>query len=510
MNDKAAKTLKLLQEGLQDGQCACLPDMLRMIYDLSSKFKDLAVTELADLIKNDTVVLERIVAAANKIGYNPSGYPIANVAEAIQVIGFDRVRSLSMSLILLENSNMWQYSDERRNATMTSLTSGLMSEQFSRYVYEVHPELAFLAGALRGFGLIVLTTYLLDDFRKIPNALTGMAEAAHFREQFGLTPIEIGKELMKASNMSPVLLDTLQDYDPSLYRKRTQPPEIHLRAVSDLAYKLSQCAIRTDVSEAAFRNFLATTKEEYVQIKDLSFDDVDSILVRTNRHLRAIATGSSKSAFSREAIRNFRCRADHSDPPQPFELSAVSLQKKSFPSPLTFSSSEHLSKGLEQMRFWETGGKPVDRGIIHELLNTLSKGLNAPECWAFLPRPNSNTFSFRLGIGTHSILLQERVHIHPRENTLFSLCLARKERIYIHDARQPKVRSHLPKWFIHNVQLNSFILMCLQKSNRPAGVIFVGWPNPRDIHVDPSDLGLISEMLDLFSRLAPEKNLAHS
>jgi HD-like signal output (HDOD) protein len=114
MSSTRERTLAKIQQGMQDGVCACLPELLRMIHTLSAKVPELAVQELADLIKNDTVVLERVIHAANSVGYNPTGVPISSVGEAIQIIGFDRVRSLSMALILLENSHAWQYREERR------------------------------------------------------------------------------------------------------------------------------------------------------------------------------------------------------------------------------------------------------------------------------------------------------------------------------------------------------------------------------------------------------------
>jgi len=39
------------------------------------------------LYQKDTVVLAKVIAAANTFGYNPNGAPISGISQAIHVIG---------------------------------------------------------------------------------------------------------------------------------------------------------------------------------------------------------------------------------------------------------------------------------------------------------------------------------------------------------------------------------------------------------------------------------------
>lgn len=493
---KANTTLSRIVKGMEDGQCACLPDMLRMIHKLSEKVQDMAIQELANLIKNDTVVLEKVVSAANTIGYNPSGVEISSVGEAIQVIGFDRVRSLSMSLILLENANTWQFSDERRQATLTSLTSGIFAEQVAAEGSEVNPELAFLCGALRGFGRIVLATYMLDEFKEAEKLGGELTTDRAYREIFGLTPIELGHHLMEASHMSPTLLKTLKDYHPEKHRKSLLSPEDKLLAVADFSYQVAQVAINEAVSEEEFKKCTHRLKDRYKHVAEQIFPALDTVLKKTNDQLKALIRSSGPAAFPVKAVRCLQFRVEHADPPPPEPKKGPKHATES-PGEGTPQDLDLWKAGIERMRAFAQEGQELQGKVINDILETVRKGLACDECWAFLQLPGKPGYSFEQGLGAHSIILQGRTRVLPGERSIFGLCLSRRESIFINDARDPKIRAHLPDWYRNNVMLNSFVLLCLQNRERVVGLIFAGWRSAGEVEIKPEHSRLIHQLLSI-------------
>lgn len=471
-----------------------------MIHSLSEKVRDLAIQELADLIKNDTIVLERVVNAANTVGYNPLGVEITTVGEAIQVIGFDRVRSLSMSLILLENSNAWQYSDERKKATLASLTSGLMAEQLAADSGRVDPEVAFLCGALRGFGRIVLATYMLDDLREAEalKQVESLPTDEAYKEVFGLTPIELSQHLMEASHMSPTLLKTLHDYHPERHKKELMAPEDRLLGIADYAYQLAQIAIEPAVGEAQFRKASEALRSRYAKVVEESPEQLDSVLQRTGRHLKALASSGAQSTFSRRAVDCISLRVDHVDPPKPAaDKEQAKAQEAARKEAEGTQSRAALEEGIERMRVLAEGANGLHKKAIEELLKTVRQGLEAQECWAFLKVPGRTGFTFSQGLGTHSLLLEGRAVIQPREQSVFGLCLMRRETVFISNARDPKIKPHLPDWYLRNVQLNSFVLLCLQSKTEVVGLIFAGWKEAHQAEIRPEHAKLIHQLLGI-------------
>jgi len=500
---KAEQTVKRIMKGMEDGQCACLPEMLRMIHNLSAKFHDLAIQELADLIKNDTIVLQKVVSAANTIGYNPSGADINSVGEAIQVIGFNRVRSLTMSLILLENANMWQFSEERREATLASLTSGILAQELAQSSESAEPELAFLCGALRGFGRIVLATYMIDEFRGAEDLAPELTADRAYREVFGLTPIELGYHLMEASHMSPVLLKTLQGYNPARYRETILSAEDRLLGIADYAYQLAQVSLDPAVSGADYGKTIDVLNDRYKTVIKVPEGRLEDVLKETDHKLKALIASSGRDSFPRRALACLQYRIEKVDPPPPpaRETAAGSTSKTPDETEAESARARHWEDGIDRLRASSSEGKALKGPVLDDILRTVRQGLQADESWIFLRVPGKKGFHFRGGNGAHSLVLENRAAIGARESSIFGLCLKRKESIFISEARDPKIRPHLPPWFLQNVQLNSFVLLCLHHKTAVVGLIFAGWRASGEVEIPPGQARLIHRLLAVVSQM---------
>ena len=110
----AKQTVQRAASALKAGQLNAMPEIIRLVHTLSKKDNDISIMELADLVKKDTGVLAKMLIIANGFGYNPNGVRVESAMEAIQVIGFERVRTLAIALMLAEQNNRGRSGDEQR------------------------------------------------------------------------------------------------------------------------------------------------------------------------------------------------------------------------------------------------------------------------------------------------------------------------------------------------------------------------------------------------------------
>ena len=96
----AERTLQRATAALRSGPVACLPEIVKLLGTLSANSVEVSVTELADVIQKDPVILSKVIGAANTYGYNPTGVPVTTVTQAVHVIGYERIRTLAMSLVV--------------------------------------------------------------------------------------------------------------------------------------------------------------------------------------------------------------------------------------------------------------------------------------------------------------------------------------------------------------------------------------------------------------------------
>jgi len=73
----------------------------RSIAAVSGKI-DTPVAELSHLILQDSSMTARVLRLANSVYYNPSGKPISTVSVAILMLGFNEVRSIALSIAMVD------------------------------------------------------------------------------------------------------------------------------------------------------------------------------------------------------------------------------------------------------------------------------------------------------------------------------------------------------------------------------------------------------------------------
>ncbi len=197
----ARQTLERATAALKTGHLSSMPEIVQLVHTLSRKDYDCSAQELAELVKKDTGVLAKVLSVANAFGYNPNGVLVESAMEAIQVIGFERVRTLAVSLLLVEQTNRNKSPDEQREAAAHALCSGFIAQGVAETQVNLSGEQAYVCAALRHFGRIVMTGFMTEEYRRARGLADAQPEDGAFREIFGLTPLELGHELLRAEQM---------------------------------------------------------------------------------------------------------------------------------------------------------------------------------------------------------------------------------------------------------------------------------------------------------------------
>ncbi|MES1168650.1 MAG: HDOD domain-containing protein, partial [Oleiharenicola lentus] len=103
-NSLAARTLDRASSAMRKDAVACLPEIVKLMRTLSRNSSEVSVGELADVIQKDPIIFSKVLAAANTLGYNPSRVAVTTVDQAVHIIGYERIRTLAMSLLLVEQT----------------------------------------------------------------------------------------------------------------------------------------------------------------------------------------------------------------------------------------------------------------------------------------------------------------------------------------------------------------------------------------------------------------------
>ena len=118
------------------------------VTDLTAKIDsyDTSVVDVARLIPKDPALTSRPLKMANTFRYHHSSQKISSVSRAIMVLGFEKVRSLRISLVLVDSLQAGQQRDKltseitqpfhaaiQAQELAANFTEGWQSEQLMTY-----------------------------------------------------------------------------------------------------------------------------------------------------------------------------------------------------------------------------------------------------------------------------------------------------------------------------------------------------------------------------------------
>lgn len=309
------RTIKRVSERLESGEAPGLSEIVELIQRLSTNAFETSVQELASLIGKDVVVTAKVIAAANTIGYNPAGVPVTTITEAIHVIGFNKIRQLAVSLLLMESANRSLNHKEKREIAALALCSGLMAEAVMLQRQTSTPEHAFICASLRSYGRLLMTSFMIEDYRRAKiMATSGMAEDEAFKNVFGLTPLELGHHLLASAHLPDPILKSLRALPAIVVKSALYQPEVELLALSDLAVRVCELALRSDVGAHEFAKEAQAIASRSGKLFDLDSDGILGVLRDTGRQLYEFAHTFGLTALADQFAPRINARLVGDDP----------------------------------------------------------------------------------------------------------------------------------------------------------------------------------------------------
>lgn len=495
---------------LQNGKGAGLPELLKIIETISTNLGEVTIQELADLIEKDAAVLARIMHIANTIVHNPGFTPLSSLTHAIHQIGFARVRSLTLSIMLIENAGA-RNPPEQREAAAQALCAGLVAQGCAKKFGYVDPEIAFACAALRNFGQILLPAVSLDHYREALKRLRDKPEDLAYRGMFGLTPLELSRRILAGARLPEEFMRALRDMTPEAMGGTATLPETRLLAVSDFGSRIASLALDGSAGSERFGDETRAMARRFNRVIPGAIDYIPDALEHADSRLAGFLRADGISALPTVSLNRIRARVQHV-PPDTVEItpaapdagpqilaSAADAAVAPAPAPITEAAeiepaipataeaaaadpaspettaatdtaiaaetavpAEAASapgtaepapaplQALASATPFETAPlpepEPAARDPWLSALALVRDSFAAQECWTFSIQPGGSSMPLTHGVGDRWQKFQSLAAVRTDERTVFGVCLSRREAVVIHDLHEEKLRPYLPAW----------------------------------------------------------------
>jgi HD-like signal output (HDOD) protein len=422
-----------------------------------------AIAALAEAVLADVALTQRLLHVANTLPFRVAQPPVTTVTRAITLLGFNRVRALAISLVLLDRLVGPRQAAMLRAEFGRTLLAGSVAAELLGGGDAVEAEEAFIAAMFRSVGRLMVAVFAPDFLARVRAEASaqriGIAVAA--RRVLGCSFEEIAGAVLRQWDVPDRIVAATQTLPPRLAAPRTAADRIRVAAqFADEA----MTALHSD--EGAPDAALDAVLERFTPA--FAFDRphfarlLDAAAARTREFESAcgVAPSANPVAAAVVPIDSVRLEAPPRPPVQPDTDSPRPANARELLLAGLADATEALTRGHDA-----SGPHPAVRialEAIHAGLGfertalALANAGGAVRSCVMLGEPRAR-FDFPIATEHH----------------LFAAAIARATDLYIGDAGAEKVRAQLPAWFERDfARTRSFLLMALAQPGQVSGFIY--------------------------------------
>lgn len=497
LNPLARKTVSRIEQALGDEQTSAISEIIQIIQQISARAFSISVLELAEIIGSDPTITEKVISAANTLGFKHGGAQIGTIAEAIHKTGFEKIRNLAISLMLTDNANKNVNGHEQREMAAIAVCSGLLSTSIiTEKDSSIDPDLLFVCTSLRNYGKLIMASFLVDEYRTALGHALDMSEDAAFSLVFGLTPLALSRHLLKSGNLPKNVMASIQEVPDHLLDRSPTDSDQEILLAAAFSVEIGETTFNNAIKPEEFNDALMNTISKFQKSFPVSLETVNQALLNVNESMSELNRVIGVSDDASSASRKLQARVNGNTLPLPPKKSQIKAipKKKSF-SEMDSSEREEFAENSFQQAVGSitkllVPGERVDLKEVYQTASkTIMESLNLENCLVFVCEEfEPMEMSARHGYGPLLAKIKNRPLVTSKNKDVFSICLVRREDILIQDTTVGKIKSVIPDWIHSLSDTSSLILLPISIGKECFSIIVGTVSNKRTIKLEEGDL----------------------
>lgn len=456
-------TVAKIRDALQQSDTACVTQVLEVIQEMSNKAEHLSVQDLAEIVGRDLTTVAKIMKAANCLGYNPGGTEVTTLPQAIGVIGFETIRNLVVSLMLMESAEKRFGHEKSHDVAAVALSTAMTAQAVAQRTPGMNAEQAFVCGALRHYGKLLLSTFMPDEYLDVQEAARETTFDLESTRYFGLTPLDLGQRVLAESNLPKLIQNTLEPARHDLIRSEKLSDLEKLVVVTDFSARLCELIDEPGLTTQSYKTRIKQMLHNYSPSLGLDEEDLEEVIASVSHAMNAVGQAQGFSSFASVVVNRIGRLADG----RTLEGSSRGANRDSGQA----AAQDFLALGLAEIERLVTA-TPIDTSkVLIVAARAIRAGLHCRSCLMFLRDAGSPIFSAGIGVGPLYHEVRNQPLIDPAHKDVFSVCIARGEDVMIQNPDEPSIAPFVPSWFRGSLTKGPLLLLPVQDREGTFAVI---------------------------------------
>ena len=459
-----------------------------------------SVQALTDVLLKDFALTNKLLRLVNSSGYGQFGGTISTVSRAVMILGFDAVRNLAITLVLVEHLQNKGQAAKLRDDVIAALFVGILARRVAKVAGIRDAEEGYICGVFHHLGRMLATYYLFDETMEIGRKVqAGQSEEQAARSVLGASYEEIAIAVARSWNLPDAIVRSIERI-PEERPRKPHNAQSRLRVATALADALAGAATagsgadRDKRIQAVAHRFGVALPLDERALAALSADAVKEFLDDT----AGLLGDSRKSRFCQGLVQTSSASANAPAPgAEILEHVVNTTARAAVPDDATQPTGDAeqvLASGIQDITDTLVADFSLS-DVLRIILETMYRAIRFSRVVLFMRDPHAPHMVARLGYGDGIERCLGEVKLPlGRSQDVFSVVLEKNVDVLVNDVAAGNIRARIPDWFRRSGFGETFVLLPIVIDAKPIGLFYGEKPHAGELVIAPREMNLLKTL----------------
>ena len=464
-----------------------------------------SINSVTNEILKDVALTNKLLRIVNSAHFS-RGSSISTVSRAVSLVGFNGIRNMALSLVLLEHMQDKAHAEQLKEEFLRSLMAGSIGGELCPALRE--SEEAFIGSMFQNMGRLLVQFYFLEEAMQVRSLVQSqrepMSEVAASVRVLGISYEELGLGVAKSWGLPEGLQRCMR-------RLTTMPPSSppadfgeRVRWIAQASNEIADVLLHCDPAQVDTK--LNAIYLKYAQAMGVKTKDVAAATATARKKLidlaRAMEIRVRPGSAAARLLQDPGSPAGSSQTAQDaggsfkgLELHATTVLPAmgNLAAPARSGKvTETLAAGIQDI----TNAMVEDfklADVLRMILETMYRAMDFDRIIFCMRDAKTETVTgrFGLGQGVEPFVKTFKVALKSSAPDLFSVVCNKGVDTMINDATEARIVQRLPEWFKKGINAPTFLLLPLHIKNAPFGLIYADKLAHGTLELDEKELAML-------------------
>ncbi|MCU7834145.1 MAG: HDOD domain-containing protein [gamma proteobacterium symbiont of Taylorina sp.] len=468
--------------------------------------------ELAGAIVEDFALTNKILKIVNSAYYRRSGGEVKTISRAVMMLGFDAIRSIAVSLILIDHLHDKAQAKQLKDQVVSCLYSGVFAKNLADKIELQNKEEVFLSGIFHNLGKLLSIFYFNEESLEIEQLVADKKsnEENAAIQVLGVTYSRLGVAIAKEWELPYYIVNTINPYNAKANNKRMQlNNEEKMHAITSLSNELTSLIENSSGSDwrkqsvKLWREYTPQLKlkdSDLTGLADQAKDDLNELnsILNINMSKSSIIEGLNQED-EETADKTVIMGAEQTILIKPDDKNIQIIVEEVGNDPISI-----LNAGIEDISaLLEESYSVTD--IFRLCMEVMQRAFKFDHAAVCMVNNSKKIMEAKFGYGINNAFLSQFKFPLKHKLDVFHLALDKGIDICISDSSDEKIIKKIPAWYQQIIEAKSFIILPIMVKKKPIGLFYGDQFQANDLVIKQQELKLLQKLKGLASEALIKK-----